>query len=70
MASIFMRLMNILRGKRTQSVTTDVTLDEKRAEQGLMLSDMDGDPRTTQALSDELGMRTRLDDSGSGRRAA
>jgi hypothetical protein len=64
MASIFNRLMNILRGKKTQSVTSDATLDEQRAEQGLMLSDMDGDPRTTQALSDELGMRTKLDESG------
>lgn len=63
MATIFMRLMQVLRGKKTQSVTTDASLDEQRAERGLELSNLDGDPRTTQALSDELGIRTRTNDS-------
>ncbi len=64
MATIFTRLMNYIRGEKTktQSVTTDVRLTDERAEQGLMLSGIDGDPRTTQALSDELHIKTKLDE--------
>ena len=66
MATIFARLMNILRGRKTptQRVPDEVILDRERAERGLALSDIDSDPRTTQALSDELGIRTRLDEPG------
>jgi len=80
MATIFMRLMRILRGEKTPTeripdeLADRSRLDVERAERGLELSGIDSDPRTTQALSDELGIRTRLDreegDEGAARKAA
>lgn len=65
MASIFTRFMDFVRGKRTLAPhDPDDKLDPKRAEQGLNLSGLDGDPRTTQAMMDDLGMRSRIDDPG------
>ena len=65
MATIFMRLMEILRRKKPASdVVSDAPLDEQRAQRGLELSNLDGDDHTTQALSDALGIHTQPPDSG------
>lgn len=64
MATIFMRLMNVLRGRKTLPEASDAPLDEQRAERGLELSNLDGDDHTTQVLSERLGIRTEVPDSG------
>ena len=64
MATIFMKLMEILRGKRTPKIAPDAPLDEQRAQRGLELSNLDGDDHTTQAFSEALGINTHPPDTG------
>ncbi len=61
MASIFVRMLDMLRRRETP----EEPLDVERAELGLQLSDLDGDEHTTEVLSERLGIRTRLSEPGS-----
>jgi hypothetical protein len=64
MASIFVRLMHMLRGKEPEKPSGEDALDRERAERGLQLSDLDGDAHTTAVLSERLGIRTRISEPG------